>query len=155
VVFEMTSRGTKNEDTENKPQLYAALGVKEYFLFDPLHEYLEQPLMGYRLVDGAYQPITANEDGVLFSQELQALLAPDEDMLRVVDPRTLSPIPDLDEAVDRAEQEARRADQAVRRAEQEARRAEQEARRADAAEAEAARLRALLEQLQSGHTPGA
>jgi Uma2 family endonuclease len=45
----------------------------------------------------------------------------------------------------RAEQEAARAEQEAARAEQEAARAEQEAARADAAEAELARLRALLQ----------
>src|SRR5207245_9533224 len=50
-----------------------------------------------------------------------------------------------EEAVKRAEQESKRAEQESKRAEQEAKRAEQEAKRAAAAEAEVARLRALLD----------
>lgn len=160
VIFEITSRQTKSEDTVGKLSLYAALGVKEYFMFDPLHEYLEHQLEGYRLVEGAYEVIPANEDGELYSEELQLILRPEAGLLRLVDPQTHHPLPDLDEAVERAEQEAQRATQEAQRAAQEAQRAAQEAqraqeeaRRADAAEAEAARLRALLEQMKSGHTP--
>jgi Uma2 family endonuclease len=148
VIFEMTSRETKDEDLTTKFTLYARLGVQEYFLFDPLHEYLDHQLQGYRLVDGVYHPIPPNEDGELFSQELQLILRPDGAMLRVVDPQDHQAVPDLDEAVERAEQEAQRAEQEAQRAEQEAQRAEQEAQRANTAEEEVARLRALLAQIQ-------
>jgi Uma2 family endonuclease len=49
-----------------------------------------------------------------------------------------------DQETQRADQETQRADQETQRADQETQRAEQEAHRADSAEAEAARLRALL-----------
>ena len=51
VVIEMTSRSTRLEDKGNKRALYALLGVREYFLFDPLGEYLKPPLQGFTLVD--------------------------------------------------------------------------------------------------------
>jgi len=35
VVIEVTSRKTKKKDTVGKPALYAKLGIREYFLFDP------------------------------------------------------------------------------------------------------------------------
>ncbi len=47
-------------------------------------------------------------------QELQVLLRPDERLLRVVDPRTGTPVPYLEEAVTRAEQEMQRAEQETR-----------------------------------------
>jgi Uma2 family endonuclease len=134
VIFEVTSRETKREDTINKASLYASLGIKEYILFDPLHEYLDNQLEGYRLVDGEYEPIPANEDGELFSSELQLILRPEEAMLRLVDPQTHQPLPTLDEAAESAQDEAQRA--------------QDEARRAAAAEAEVARLRALLAELK-------
>jgi Uma2 family endonuclease len=137
VIFEITSEETKDEDTVSKLSLYATLGVREYFLFDPLHDYLEHQLEGYRLVDSAYAPIAPNEDGDIFSEELKLILRPEGEMLRLVDPETHELVPDLDEAVDLARQEAQRA-------EQEAQRAQQEAQRADSAEAELTRLRALL-----------
>jgi Uma2 family endonuclease len=53
VVFEVTSRKTRRQDLRTKWELYAGLGVHKYFLFDPLEEYLEPPLQGYRLVGGS------------------------------------------------------------------------------------------------------
>jgi Uma2 family endonuclease len=50
VVIELTSAETAREDQEIKRQLYQELGVREYFLFDPLNEYLPRQLMGYRMV---------------------------------------------------------------------------------------------------------
>ncbi|MBD3762800.1 Uma2 family endonuclease, partial [Rhizorhabdus sp.] len=35
VVFEITSKTTKNEDIKTKFKVYQEIGVKEYFLFDP------------------------------------------------------------------------------------------------------------------------
>jgi Uma2 family endonuclease len=58
LVIEVTSKSTRREDQEKKRDLYRdVLGVVEYFLFDPLGEYLKPPLQGYRLVDGEYAPI--------------------------------------------------------------------------------------------------
>ena len=54
-VLEVASRSTWREDVERKPEVYAALGVREYFLFDPTWEYLVPRLQGHRLVDGAYE----------------------------------------------------------------------------------------------------
>src|SRR5262249_33337587 len=42
-VFEITSRGSRLEDLGTKRALYAMLGVREYFLYDPLGEYLRPP----------------------------------------------------------------------------------------------------------------
>ena len=112
--------------------------------------------MGYRLVNKAYQPIMADVDGDLYSEELRATLTIEGKLLRLIDPRTGAVVPALEEAVElaeqeaqRAEQEAQRAEQEAQRAEHEAQRAEQEAQRATLAEAEVTRLRALLQQL--GH----
>jgi Uma2 family endonuclease len=49
VVFEITSRGSRLEELGTKQALYAMLGVREYFLYYPLGEYLRPPLQGYRL----------------------------------------------------------------------------------------------------------
>ena len=55
VVFDISSRGSRLEDLGTKRAVYAMLGVREYFLYDPLGEYLRPPLQGYRLQDGKYQ----------------------------------------------------------------------------------------------------
>src|SRR5690349_14469775 len=40
-VIEVTSSSTRSEDLGNKRELYQRLGVEEYFLHDPLGDYLE------------------------------------------------------------------------------------------------------------------
>ena len=56
-VMEITSRSTKRQDEVEKPQLYASLGVEEYFQYDPTADYLNPQLRGGRLVNGSYQPL--------------------------------------------------------------------------------------------------
>ena len=58
VIFEMTSKGTQQEDQDYKFRLYAQLGIQEYWLFDPKGEWLASPLMGYQLVTEEYVPIS-------------------------------------------------------------------------------------------------
>jgi len=145
VIFEITSKSTMVEDMVSKSILYASLGVNEYFLFDPLREYLEEPIIALRLEGKDYVPIQPENDGLLFSKELGIFLSVQDDLVRIIDPQTRQLVPGLSEAIARAEQEAQRAEQEVQRAEQEAQRAEQERHRAEAAEEELARLRAILD----------
>ena len=70
AIIETTSRKTQRKDTLDKPALYAKLGVKEYFLFDPEQEYLEPPLQGHRLASDGYHPIVPDETGALVSEQL-------------------------------------------------------------------------------------
>lgn len=70
VVFEVTSASTKREDEHAKPALYAAMGVKESFLYDPTADYLEPPLQGYRFGKGGPRPIRRNKAGALVSRRL-------------------------------------------------------------------------------------
>ena len=60
-VLEVASPNTWREDVERKPGIYAGLGVGEYFLFDPTGEHFSPRLQGYRLVDGAYEPLVVVE----------------------------------------------------------------------------------------------
>ena len=60
-VLEVASPSTWREDVERKPGIYAGLGVREYFLFDPMGEHFTPRLQGYRLLDGAYERLTAVE----------------------------------------------------------------------------------------------
>jgi Uma2 family endonuclease len=124
-VLEVTSRGTRLQDKGSKRELCAELGVREYFLFDPEADYLKPPLQGFRLRAGDYEPIEPDAAGQLTSEELGLLLTREaEGLLRFIDPASGEPL---------------------LRIEEHAVRGEREAARADAAEAEIARLRALLE----------
>lgn len=84
-ILEVTSKSTRREDERDKRELYARLGVNEYFLFDPLAEYLKPPLRGYRLTDGVYAPIEPESDGALQSRELGLLLLRENSSLRLIE----------------------------------------------------------------------
>jgi Uma2 family endonuclease len=58
VIFEMTSKGTQDQDKTFKKTLYEQLGVQEYWLFDPKGEWIEHKLQGFRLRGETYEPIT-------------------------------------------------------------------------------------------------
>ena len=58
VVFEFTSARTQDNDLGDKFDIYQNVWrVKEYFVFDPLAEYLDPPLIGFRMAQGELQPI--------------------------------------------------------------------------------------------------
>ena len=84
VVFEFTSRSTRLEDSGNKKALYAMLGVREYFVCDPLGEYLEPPLQGFVLERGEYRRLPAESDGSVISEELGLRLKMEGSQLRLV-----------------------------------------------------------------------
>lgn len=71
--------------------MYEELGVREYILFDPLHDYLRPPLQGFRLIEEGYyvplmpEPIQENE-WQLKSDVLGLLLRSDGARLRLYDP---------------------------------------------------------------------
>jgi len=83
VIFEFTSQSTRTEDRGSKKGLYEVLGVKEYFLFDPLDEYLIPRLQGFRLVGDSYRPVSLVE-GKLQSEILGLTLGAEGDMLTLV-----------------------------------------------------------------------
>ena len=141
VVIETTSKKTRRKDTVDKPALYAQLGVKEYFLFDPTQDYLEPSLQGHRLAGEGYVQISPDPAGGLDSQELGLRLVAVENRLRFY---RLDTGEILRTRTERAQQEAARAQQEANRAQQEAERADREAAARQAAEAEIARLRKEL-----------
>ena len=73
VVFEITSASTRREDLGTKRVLYADLGVKEYFVFDPTGEDLRPPLRAFRLSGSDYQPLKEP----VFSEALRKRFAPE------------------------------------------------------------------------------
>jgi Uma2 family endonuclease len=139
VVFEITSRGSRLEDLRTKRALYAMLGVREYFLYDPLGEYLRPPLQGHRLQQGEYERVLPGGEGVLVSQALSLELRVEEGQLRVINPATGERLLTPSEA-----QAARRAEAAAHQAAE---------ARASLAEAELERLRGELARLRGETRP--
>ena len=125
-VLEVASPNTWREDVERKPGVYAGLGVSEYFLFDPMGEHLSPRLQGYRLVDGAYEPLVVVESIdrtlTLASEVLGLELRAKGEEMRFHNPAT-------DETLlSYAEEHAARREEAAARQAAEARVAELEAR---------------------------
>jgi Uma2 family endonuclease len=153
VIFEMTSKGTQEEDKNTKKNLYEGLEVQEYWLFDPKGEWIEQQLQGYRLRGDIYQPITdscsealqlrlAPEGKLIGFYRLdngEKLLVPDE-LVEALRQETSQRI----EAQRQAEAERQRAQEAQRQAEVERQRAQEAQRQAEAERQRAAELESLL-----------
>ena len=138
-VLEITSASTRRDDERRKRGVYAALGVREYFLYDPRSEYLTPPLQGYRLRAGEYRPLPAvavlpGGGMVVYSEVLGLELRdrPEQRLLRLHDLQSGQDLLTYREeaAARREEAAARREDVAARQA-AEARVAKLEARLRD------------------------
>ena len=101
-VMEIASAGTYERDIGHKRDVYAAIGVTEYWRFDPLRECFEPPLAGERLVNAGYEPIPVFEDGDGILRGYSPLLGLDicvrEDLLRLYDPVNRDWLRNLSEA---------------------------------------------------------
>ena len=90
-VMEIGSKSTANADMGRKRDLYAELGVREYWRYDPTGgEFYGEPLVGERLVDGEYELIALHyeDDGRVSSHSeiLNLDMWWDGDELRFWDP---------------------------------------------------------------------
>ena len=135
-VMEFSSKTTYQNDLTDKMELYAALGIPNYLLYDAEALYLPSPLMGFQLVKGGYVPIPPGVDGGVHSDILGLDFHIRERRLGVYDPvaeRWLQTP---------AEQHAARAENAETRA-------AQEALARQKVEAELERLREQLARLQA------
>ena len=134
VIVELSSPSTIDVDLGTKKDLYErTFRTPEYFCFDPTAE----ELIGWRFTSGHYEPIDPNEQGWLWSEEMDLWLGvwqgefqrTDTLWLRFYTPEG-QPVPTLAEAeAQRAKAEAKRAEVEAQRAEVEAQHAEAEAQR--------------------------
>ena len=110
VVIEVTSESTRDEDLEDKFEIYRdKVRVAEYFLYDPRGEYLDPALQGFRLLDGAYVRIESVA-GRLPSAELGLHLEDGQRQLRFFDPVRDGWLPTGEELRQTAEAERRQAE---------------------------------------------
>ena len=123
-VLELASPSTFRYDLTGKKDLYeSVLKVKEYYIYDPLHQ-IQPHFIGFRLVDGVYQEIAfVNER--LPSSVLNLELGERDNTLRLYDPTIEQWLSPPEERVEQAEE------------------------RAEQAEAELAKALATLERLQT------
>ena len=66
-VLEIASESTWQHDATRKRDIYAQIGVAEYWRFDPEGAHYPVPLIGERLVNGVYEQIAieTDADGIL------------------------------------------------------------------------------------------
>ena len=133
-VLEVASPGTVSRDLEFKPCVYAAMGVREYWLFDAKGGVFPRGmarLRGLKLADGKYAPLPSRlQDGlfVIRSEVLRLDLRAEGELIRFRDPATREDVRHRDESEALAVREAARADrEAAGRLAAEARVAELEA----------------------------
>ena len=112
-VLEVTSASTRRDDERRKRDVYAALGVSEYFLYDPRAEYLTPPLQGWRLRGESYELMAAVTvlpgRGTVVASEVLGLEFRDEReerMVRLRDPATGQNLLTYEEAEQAREEEA-------------------------------------------------
>ena len=106
LVLELLSPRTWRRDVEAKPGLYEDLGVREFWLFDPIGR-LPRAVNGWRLdAGGTYAPVPALPDGGCRSAVLGLDLVPHGDGFRFRDPATGERLPDHAETAAARDREA-------------------------------------------------
>ena len=123
-VMEITSASTRRQDEVAKAVIYAELGVRDYWQFDPTKDYLDPPLKVRRLgADGRYRPLPLEVHGDVLRQRtvlgLELHLV-DGRTLRCFDPRQGVYLPTRagsEQAYREAERARQEAEQALREAE--------------------------------------
>lgn len=154
-VLEVASESTWRWDASGKRDIYARIGVDEYWRFDPTGECFNPVLIGERLVNGEYRPIEVTDDGDTLRGRSDVLnldiCVRDELDFRLYDPVRGEWLMYYQEAQDalQAERAARETAEAERQANITALQAERAAREAERAAREAAeqRIRELEAQL--------
>ena len=102
-ALEIASKHTAHNDLVPKRELYAAIGIGEYWRYDPSEDsrYYGERLVGERLVDGEYQrlPVAPDAEGRPrgYSPTLELDLVWEERILRFYDPSTGEWLRDYDE----------------------------------------------------------
>ncbi|MBO3457787.1 Uma2 family endonuclease [Aetokthonos hydrillicola Thurmond2011] len=102
-ILEILSESTANTDKEFKKKLYQnTFRTPDYFWFDP--STLE--FAGFHLLDGKYQPLEANSQGHLWSQQLDLYLGIHQGLLRFFAPSgELVPTPEEEAEFERQQKE--------------------------------------------------
>ena len=87
AIIEISSLGTWKKDRVEKRMLYEMLGVKEYFIFNPLDLKLEFPFQAFRLKNGEFDSVKIENQRVR-SEVLDLELVVKGKTLRLYNPAT-------------------------------------------------------------------
>ncbi len=133
-VLEVGSESTGREDVGRKREIYALLGVPEYWRLDITGgDFYGEPLVGEQLVDGQYQrfPLTTEPDGILksYSPTLDLYICWHDEWFYFYDPASGSYIrnwAEAEAALRDAHESRQRAEARIRQLEEELRRRREE-----------------------------
>ncbi len=147
VVFEIASKETWRNDLQEKPQKYYCMGVEEYYLYDPetpQHlKYKGCRLVGWKLNRDKkmLEEMEMDEQGRLWSEQLQSFLVSDDDYLRLYDSESQQRLTEaeareqhereLEQQTWSLEHKARLFEQKVRQSGEKARQSEEKARQSE------------------------
>ena len=153
-VLEVASPSTAAKDLDFKRRAYAAMGVPEYWLFDPKGDVFPAgpQLQGLALSDGGYvrlAPLRADGVTMIRSSVLGLDLRAEGEFIRMRDPATRADILHQREFKALAERETARRKDAEARAKREAERAEREAEHAQREAAERLVAQARVAELEA------
>ena len=148
-VLEILSERTKDNDLKGKPPRYAAMGVAEYWLFDPEFRDIPSGIAAHVLRDGRYEPLAPSADGSFRSAALGVDFRVAGDDLRMRDATTGEELLGYDEQRE-AKEHAMRVAERERQAKESERRAKERAlqiaeRRHEAKEQANAKMERALE----------
>ena len=102
VIFELSSRKTRNADFEKKYLLYEGFGVKEYYIFDPEYRYLsKEPLFAFHSKNKLFKKMKV-ETGKIFSPSLNLDIVNTSETLRLFNPETKEFLPTMKELIRQA-----------------------------------------------------
>lgn len=103
VVIELSSRGTWSKDLDEKYFLYERLGVKEYYIFNPLYPKNSPVFLAFRLEDGEFHKVSTSDDRVK-SDVLGLELVVLKNTLRIFNPNTQEFLKIPEELAERVEE---------------------------------------------------
>jgi Uma2 family endonuclease len=90
LILEVVSPRYRKADRETKVLHYARAGVREYIIIDRRRQrgQLVDEVLGYRLVEGQYIPLTPDEEGRIYCQTVELSIGLQEGRVVMVDART-------------------------------------------------------------------
>lgn len=97
VIFEVSSQRTWKTDISEKLEIYAQLGVEEYYILDPGFEFLPAPLMAFHRSSDRLLTASVNDDRI-FSSRLGLEIVRTENDFRLFDPKKNEFLRTLDES---------------------------------------------------------
>ncbi|MBD2411041.1 hypothetical protein FACHB389_13525 [Nostoc calcicola FACHB-389] len=118
LIIEVVSPRYRQEDRQTKVKHYAEAGVQDYLIIDrrKQRQQVIEEVLGYRLVDGQYLPLTPDDEGRILFETVGLFIGLQNGRVVMEDAQTGEPLLNSLELEQRATQAEQRATQAEERA---------------------------------------